>query len=162
MGGPVRSHCRRHAPILLALHLCKHQEIGLCFKGAASRHPHHQRCAQTRTKDTLEKISTAHPRWSALMSTAQGNLQEALREQDGFCQLTKQRSTATRSKKPRAIAIRAWIRAAKFPKGWESTRTLAGNRLIHSFQLLVAKRGGICSKVFPFANKRENTGVHLT
>lgn len=93
---------------------CKHQEIGFCFKGAASKHPDHQRCALTWINKTLGEISTAHPRWGAPMSMAQVNLQEVReREQHKFCQLAKQRSTDTRSKKPRVV--RAWAEEQHFP-----------------------------------------------
>lgn len=58
----LNAYCRSYTPTLLALHFCKHQEIGLHFKGAASKHPQPQRCAQTSINETPEEIRTVHPR----------------------------------------------------------------------------------------------------
>lgn len=65
-------------------------------------------CTNKNKRDTRGHInSTSQVKRSHLYSTSEfeGSLRE--RGHDGFCQLAKQKATATRSKKPRAIAARA-------------------------------------------------------
>ena len=120
-------------------------------------------CTNKNKRDTGgDTNSTSQVKYSHVYSTSKfaGSLREW--EQDGFCQLAKQNSTARSSKKQRTTVSRAWIKVAKFPEGWEAARILAVRRLMYSFWLLASKNGRIFSKVFQFGTKRKNTVIHLT
>lgn len=123
---------------------CKHQEIGFCFKGAASKHPDHPRCALTWINRTPQMRCTC----AYGMSESAGSHRKRT---TWICQLAKQRFTEERSKKPRVV--RAWVEVQHFPKAgnlpgyWHAQED--------DIQLLTPI-------VFQLENNKENKVTHLT
>lgn len=101
---------------------CKHQEICTCFKGAASKHPDHQKRALTRINRTQGDLnSTPQVRCSYVYSTSEFAGSQKKRT---TWILPVSKASVYRYKEQKAKSGKS-LSKSTFPKGWESPRILA-------------------------------------